>query len=58
MTEQLPEQTRSTMFVEPPDLADEEIARKNMQWGWALLGLFLVLFGGTFAVGFVYLWLD
>ena len=37
---------------------DAELARKNLQWGWALFGLFWVLFGGTVAVAFVYLWLD
>ena len=39
-------------------LSDAQIARKNMQWGWALFGLFCVLFGGTVGVGLVYLWLD
>jgi hypothetical protein len=29
-----------------------------MVWGWALFGLFLVLFGGTFGVALVYLWLS
>jgi hypothetical protein len=37
---------------------DPEVARKNMQWGWGLLGLFCVLFGGTVGVALVYLWLD
>jgi hypothetical protein len=35
-----------------------EIARKNVIWAWGLLGLFLLLFGGTFLVGLTYLWLD
>jgi len=26
-----------------------------MQFGWALFGLFLVLFGGTFAVALIYI---
>jgi hypothetical protein len=39
-------------------LTEAEIARKNMVWGWALFGLFWVLFGGTILVGLVYLWLD
>jgi hypothetical protein len=38
-------------------LHDAEVARKNMQWGWALFGLFWLLFGGTVGVAFVYLWL-
>lgn len=43
-------------MVEP--LTDAEIARKNMRWGWALFGLFFVLFGGTVGVALVYLWLS
>jgi len=34
------------------------LARKNMRWAWSLTGLFLLLFGGTFLVGLVYLWLS
>ncbi|HEV7640783.1 MAG TPA: hypothetical protein VGO39_07960 [Gaiellaceae bacterium] len=45
-------------LVEPPDIAERALARKNMAWGWALFGLFWVLFGGTVAVALVYLWLD
>ena len=39
-------------------LTDAEIARKNMLWGWALFGVFCVLFGGVFLVGLFYLWLS
>jgi len=39
-------------------LTDAELARKNMLWGWALFGLFWLLFLGTVGVAFVYLWLD
>jgi hypothetical protein len=35
-----------------------ELARKNLLWAWLLVGLFLLLFGGTFLVGFAYLWLS
>lgn len=35
---------------------DEKTARKNMILGWALFGVFVLLFGGTIAVAFVYLW--
>jgi hypothetical protein len=35
-----------------------ELARKNLRWAWLLVALFLLLFGGTFGVGLVYLWLD
>jgi hypothetical protein len=38
--------------------AEAELARRNMVWGWALFGLFCVLFGGTFLIGLAYLWLD
>ena len=52
------------MTVTPPEPAvspavlEREIARKNMVWGWALFGLFCVLFGGTVLVALAYLWLD
>ena len=36
---------------------DPETARKNVLLGWALFGVFLLLFGGTVAVAFVYLWI-
>jgi len=55
MTEPLSE---PTTLVDPPDIAERDLARKNMQWGWALFGLFWVLFGGTVGVALVYLWLD
>ncbi|MGN6799840.1 MAG: hypothetical protein ACTHKS_16985 [Gaiellaceae bacterium] len=38
--------------------AELDLERKNLVWGWALFGLFLVLFAGTVGVAFVYLWLD
>jgi hypothetical protein len=38
--------------------AERELARKNMAWGWALFGLFCVLFGGTVLIALAYLWLD
>jgi hypothetical protein len=58
MAEPLPEPTPPTRLVEPPDIAQRELARRNMQWGWALFGLFLLLFGGTVGVALVYLWLS
>lgn len=42
----------------PEPLISPEVARKNMVWGWALLGLFLLLFGGTVLVAYVWLWLS
>ena len=58
MAEPLPEPAPPTRLVEPPDIADRELARRNMLWGWALFGLFVVLFGGTVGVALVYLWLS
>ncbi|HEY8192825.1 MAG TPA: hypothetical protein VIF36_02770 [Gaiellaceae bacterium] len=40
--------------VEPGD----ELARKNMLFGLALFGLFLLLFAGVWLVAFIYLALD
>jgi hypothetical protein len=58
MTDVLPEHASPTTLVDPPDIGERALARKNMMWGWALFGLFWVLFGGTVAVALVYLWLD
>jgi hypothetical protein len=58
MAEPLPEPTPPATFVEPRDIAERALARKNIVWGWALFGLFLMLFGGTVGVAVVYLWLD
>lgn len=35
---------------------DPQTARKNMIMGWALFGVFVLLFAGTIAVAFIYLW--
>ena len=37
---------------------DIELARKNLRFGWALFGLFWLLFVGTFVVALLYLALD
>jgi hypothetical protein len=37
---------------------DPQLARKNAIFGWALFGVFLLLFAGTFAVAVIYLALD
>ena len=34
-----------------------ELARRNMALGWALFGVFLLLFAGTVVVALVYLWI-
>lgn len=59
MAEPLPEPITPQAMQEPPDaLVEGALARKNIVWGWALFGLFGVLFGGTFGIAFVYLWLS
>jgi hypothetical protein len=37
---------------------DEELARRNLRYGWVLFALFWLLFLGTFAVALLYLQLD
>ena len=37
---------------------DPELARRNMILGWALFGLFALLFAGTVGVALLYLALD
>jgi hypothetical protein len=37
---------------------NDELARKNVLWGLALLGVFVLLLAGTVAVAFIYLALD
>jgi hypothetical protein len=37
---------------------DAALARKNMRFASLLVLLFLLLFGGTFLVGYAYLWLS
>lgn len=39
-------------------MAQSELERKNLLLGWALFGLFLLLFVGTVGVAFLYLALD
>jgi hypothetical protein len=54
LVETLPEQQPASAPVD----AQAALARKNLLWGWALFGLFLLLFAGTVAVALVYLALD
>ncbi len=42
----------------PPVEPDRALARKNLQLGWALFALALVLFAGTVGVALLYLALD
>jgi hypothetical protein len=37
---------------------DDELARRNNRFGWALFGLFWLLFLGTMIVAVLYLQLD
>jgi hypothetical protein len=39
-------------------MLDPGLARKNLRLGWALFGLFALLFAGTVLVALVYLQLD
>jgi hypothetical protein len=57
LTEPVPQPPPPRTSVEPvdPGLA---LARKNMAWGFALFGIFLLLFAGTCLVALAYLWLD
>jgi hypothetical protein len=34
---------------------DPELARKNLRLAWMLFGIFLLLFGGSIGVAFLYL---
>jgi hypothetical protein len=57
MTDPAPEPYQPQLPQQPVD-PDAEIARRNTLFGLALFALSLLLLGGTFAVGFVYLALD
>lgn len=39
-------------------MVDRELERKNMLLGWALFGVFLLIFGGVVLVAFIYLAVD
>jgi hypothetical protein len=39
-------------------MSEHELERKNMRLGWALFGLFLLLFGLTVVVALIYLAVD
>jgi hypothetical protein len=55
---ELAETTTSPETLRPAIEPTPELARKNALFAWALVGLFLLLFGGTFGVALVYLWLS
>ena len=35
---------------------DSATARRNVRLGWALFGVFVLLFAGTIGVALIYLW--
>jgi hypothetical protein len=37
---------------------DPELGRRNTRLGWLLFAVFLLIFGGTFGVAFLYLAFD
>jgi hypothetical protein len=57
MSEPLPEARHPATTVEVTD-PTPELARKNVLFGLALFGLFLLLFAGTIGVALVYLQFD
>jgi hypothetical protein len=57
VTEPLPETRPPEVTVEPVE-PDRELAHRNNVLGLALFGLFLLLFGGTFVIAFIYLAVD
>ena len=57
MTEPAPEPRHPGVMVEPTE-PGLELARRNVKFGLALYGLFVLLFAGTFLVALVYLALD
>jgi hypothetical protein len=57
LTEPVPEPP-PPRTTEPPVDPHLELARKNLAWGLALFGIFVLLFGGTVLIALAYLWLD
>ena len=57
MTEPVPQPPPPRTAVPPVD-PSVALARKNVAWGLALFGIFLLIFAGTVLVAFAYLWLD
>jgi hypothetical protein len=57
VTEPVPQPPPPRTSVPPVD-PGLDLARKNLAWGLALFGIFVLLFGGTVLVALAYLWLD
>jgi hypothetical protein len=57
VTEPLPETRPPDIAVKPVE-PDADLAHRNNVFGLALFGLFLLIFGGTWIIAFVYLAID
>ena len=57
MTEPLPETRPPDVTVQPVE-PDTELAHRNNVFGLALFALFLLIFGGTWLIAFLYLAVD
>jgi hypothetical protein len=57
MSEPLP-QPQAPETLHPAIEPTPELARKNTIWALGLVGLALLLFGGSFLVALIYLWLS
>jgi hypothetical protein len=57
VTEPVPETRPPDVTVAPVE-PDSELAHRNNVFGLALFGLFLLIFGGTFVIAFIYLAVD
>jgi len=57
VTEPLPE-PRPPETTQEAVSPDASLAAKNNIWGWALFGVFVLIFGGTFGIALVYLVFD
>ena len=60
MSEPEPEvaEEEATEGTHPVSDPDAELEHRNLQFGWALAALFVVLFVGTFGIAFAYNWLS
>jgi hypothetical protein len=53
-----PADTSGSVPPSDPAAIARERAHRNLVWGWALFGLFVVLFGGTVLVALAWIWLS
>ena len=45
-------------MIDPHQQEELELQRRNLRFGWALVGLFVLLFAGTILIALLYLQLD